>query len=522
MKCRSYIDYINYLKNIINDLKTRFPNVYKNRSDLEILADFQHKGGASCLVDFSNNFLISLWFACHNDYSDIGYLLCYDINKDALEKEGLSILSNDKAYSTTIDKLLLETKKTTNYDGKGSFRFWMWKPSNLNERIARQDSVFIFGLEAFKIFDHDIKIIPIPGEWKKNILKALKFYFNITSESIYCDVNGFAFSNDKSKPIETLTSYLSENIFGVKISDEKKGISFDNFQNGISSLFKAEYEISLNYFYQFETSIKSLDLCNRLCPINDKGKCILECSKCGDAFWGCLYMNIVFVELHFSKALSYKHLGKMHNAIYELQESRKYCTDIYKSTDSENYVMYKKYSINKLYKIYDELIELLYDTKKYKIAKQLFSEIQKEMKELSEDNTFKQFYQTVNNELILLNLLSGIEQENMDKLEKYDFELEKQPFYYLLNKYFRLIMCIIKNSNRYDTELKVFGNVVNEIKETNFKKLEIRTKWNLVDIKECIDKYVDNKDIYFKLNEVTTMLDDCLNYINNQIVIKSY
>lgn len=35
--------------------------------DLEILAEFQHFGAATCLIDFTYNALIALWFACQPD-----------------------------------------------------------------------------------------------------------------------------------------------------------------------------------------------------------------------------------------------------------------------------------------------------------------------------------------------------------------------------------------------------------------------------------------------------------------------
>ena len=90
LKNRSHIDYINYIKNLIDDAKYRFSEyAAENYSDIEILADIQHKGGASCLVDFSNNFLISLWFATqtNKDDKDFGYLFCYDINVEMIEKD---------------------------------------------------------------------------------------------------------------------------------------------------------------------------------------------------------------------------------------------------------------------------------------------------------------------------------------------------------------------------------------------------------------------------------------------------
>ena len=58
----SQADYISYLIELISHAKKRFPNKYKGgTSDLDILADIQHNGGATCLVDFSKNILTALW-----------------------------------------------------------------------------------------------------------------------------------------------------------------------------------------------------------------------------------------------------------------------------------------------------------------------------------------------------------------------------------------------------------------------------------------------------------------------------
>ena len=89
-----HIDYINYINHLLYDAKERFPKyVDEQFTDIEILADLQHKGAASCLVDFSNNFLTSLWFATRGDEKDLGYLYCYDIN---------SALTSNEQTSATI------------------------------------------------------------------------------------------------------------------------------------------------------------------------------------------------------------------------------------------------------------------------------------------------------------------------------------------------------------------------------------------------------------------------------------
>lgn len=159
----SITDYLSYINNLIYDFKKINPD-FNDFSELEILAEIQHRGGASCLVDFSKNFLISLWFACNNDEQDLGYLFCYNVNNDALLDDNISYLNKDR-WLYPIEDLLQYTRKTSQYADDEKFRFWLWKPANINGRIARQDSIFVFGLEKFFAKDHYVDIIAIPPQW---------------------------------------------------------------------------------------------------------------------------------------------------------------------------------------------------------------------------------------------------------------------------------------------------------------------------------------------------------------------
>ena len=42
----------------------------KQLDDLELLADLQHHGAATCLIDFTRNALVALWFACEKSDED--------------------------------------------------------------------------------------------------------------------------------------------------------------------------------------------------------------------------------------------------------------------------------------------------------------------------------------------------------------------------------------------------------------------------------------------------------------------
>lgn len=244
---RTQYDYVAYLKNLINELKSRYPEKYEGYSDLELLAELQHKGAATCLVDFSTNFLISLWFATQ-DYANtekhIGYVFCYDTNTDAIERNNLVFLNKDKEQ-LDIEKLIGKTSQTLNFQGKPLCRFFLWKPSNINSRIARQDSVFVFGIEKFEVEEHPVFVLPIPPHWKEPIQRVLKDFFGITGETLYADAAGVATANTKSNPLKPQIKYFNEEILKPKIGQNLGFDSIDIFQKGMSALLKAQYQIAL-------------------------------------------------------------------------------------------------------------------------------------------------------------------------------------------------------------------------------------------------------------------------------------
>ena len=58
--------FIDYHEQLLNDIKMKGLDRIEGKglSDIEILAELQHNGAATCLVDFTLNSLVALWFAC--------------------------------------------------------------------------------------------------------------------------------------------------------------------------------------------------------------------------------------------------------------------------------------------------------------------------------------------------------------------------------------------------------------------------------------------------------------------------
>jgi hypothetical protein len=192
-------------------------------SDLEVLANIQHHGGATCLTDFTKNFLIALWMATEdanktpkertkekksegkNNRKADGKVVVLDLGED-INFNNISYYNKVKE-GDNIQQLL--TKRAKIFDLKKIVqpRFWLWEPSKLNNRVIKQDSLFIFGLSAFpKIDDKDrrlsFKEIRIDASHKDGLRKELENVFGISAETVYYDVPGYSNkANPSDKPI---------------------------------------------------------------------------------------------------------------------------------------------------------------------------------------------------------------------------------------------------------------------------------------------------------------------------------
>jgi hypothetical protein len=89
--------------------------------------------------------------------------------------------------------------------------FWLWDPSKINNRIVKQDSVFVFSLAAFPALVHDGRSpeedsgrridfisLRIGCDFKNEILKDLDSLFVINAETVFYDLTGYSQSNGYS------------------------------------------------------------------------------------------------------------------------------------------------------------------------------------------------------------------------------------------------------------------------------------------------------------------------------------
>ena len=177
--------------------------------DLEILAELQHFRAATCLIDFTYNTLIALWFACDQDSAnatrcgkvvavrtDQGHLFG-DVTLELLEKD--------------IDYFFLGN------EGESHQQLYKWQPPHQNSRIIAQQSIFLFG--AVEI-DPDQGCI-ILGSKKQEIRKSLEQVHGITEAMLFPDFEGFARQHGQSVSYTQLAAsqYRSR---GLRKIDERK------------------------------------------------------------------------------------------------------------------------------------------------------------------------------------------------------------------------------------------------------------------------------------------------------------
>ena len=152
--------------------------------DLQIMANLQHAGAATCLIDFTKSPLVALWFACRPSK-----------DKDGKEADGkiIAVAGKPPKYKIIGSKNLDHPLKKL----LGRNHLWRWRPANLNSRIVAQHSEFIFGERAISPDEYVAAVIPADN--KVAILRELVKH-NISSEHLFPDFEGFARFNAHNRP----------------------------------------------------------------------------------------------------------------------------------------------------------------------------------------------------------------------------------------------------------------------------------------------------------------------------------
>ena len=184
--CRLWGD---YLGQIINEIKLRYPSTYRDLHPLECMAHLQHNKVATGLIDFTYSPLVALWVA--------------SANKNITGK--VFVLENENEKIKEINTLEVLQRKLDTFFGENQEQWYLWSPTLDSrtvdtERMTMQQSVFLFGLPEM---DGEMiaQEIVIPAEHKEDLRSELA-KMGISEETLFSDLLGFFERNTQEQPYD--------------------------------------------------------------------------------------------------------------------------------------------------------------------------------------------------------------------------------------------------------------------------------------------------------------------------------
>ena len=196
-------------KHLIEPARSEGYGNQQNRelNDLELLAALQHQGAATCLIDFTANFHLALWFACEDPKND-GTVFVVNRGDIRTFRE----ITPEQAKDG-IEKLLkgeTDTPKSTDdnfvvISSDVSPKIYYWKPPPNENRIVVQHSCFVFSFSLNAIAQMACEKITIPKQDKKAVRQLLEKFYGLDTRTVFRDLTGFAGSHGQGSPVDTPT-----------------------------------------------------------------------------------------------------------------------------------------------------------------------------------------------------------------------------------------------------------------------------------------------------------------------------
>ena len=147
-------------------------------TDLELLAELQHYGAATCLIDFTYSAQVALWMACRRRSK-------WDVNGKVFAVRIDNPVIFKKITPASLQENLAYFFKTNE---RRRYPLYQWQPKQQNNRIIAQQSVFLFGGAKIKA---EVECIILKSS-KETILTSLKKSSGITEARMFPDFEGFA------------------------------------------------------------------------------------------------------------------------------------------------------------------------------------------------------------------------------------------------------------------------------------------------------------------------------------------
>ena len=226
--------------------------------DLEILAQLQHYGAATCLIDFTHNAQIALYFACQQDLKQERK----SQNSEKPPDGKVYAVRNDPDRLEKVTPDSLEKKIDEFFQSHESDRpqLYHWEPAYHNNRVIAQQSIFLFGNHEFG--ENDACIIVKSS--KGNILTELEQVSRINQSMLFPDFDGFARLHSEAIPYTILSSLDYKERALLAFSENRYEDAIADFDSAIklapknSELYRRR-GVAKNEMERYEDAIADFD-----------------------------------------------------------------------------------------------------------------------------------------------------------------------------------------------------------------------------------------------------------------------
>ena len=178
---------LDYLIEIVDEIKLRHPSTYRDLSPLECMAHLQHNRVATGLIDFTFSPLVALWFACADENMN-GKVVMLENDREKIEE------------ITTIEQLRQDLETLFAVDEE---KWHLWAPTLDSQvveiqRMIMQQSAFLFGLPEVDIGMISQEMVVRSGD--KASLQTTLAKMGISEKTLFSDLLGFFERNTVVQP----------------------------------------------------------------------------------------------------------------------------------------------------------------------------------------------------------------------------------------------------------------------------------------------------------------------------------
>ena len=270
--------------------------------DFEILTELQHYGGKTNLIDFTTDYLIALFFACDGHH----------------DQEGRIIL-----HSKEIEDII-------------------WYPQNPRHRVVAQKSIFIRHPKGF-IEPSEEETVIIPKDLKEPFIEYLKKYHDISTETIYNDLQGF---------IRNQNVHVNANIHFFK------GFACQDRADEATTpeVKQQEYENAIKHYTE---SIKSKP--DNTAAYNNRGNVYVSIGKFQNAiedFNKAIEIQPDYAQAYGNRGIAYSRTGDFNRAIEDYDKAIELKPDYFQAYYNRGIAYDDIGDYNRAIEDYDKAIEI--------------------------------------------------------------------------------------------------------------------------------------------------------------------